>query len=116
MIPRRLPPRPRIDKSALAIPVTQRTRFDRHLAWVRTLPCCVPGCRATDVQAHHLTCSPDPKARGSKASDRYTLPICADHRRALHERGDERAFWNDLGINAVALAAHPWNTSGQEMP
>jgi hypothetical protein len=45
---------------------------------------------------------------GRKVSDRFTVPICRLHHRALHRRGDERAWWQDQGIEPLTEAAPLW--------
>lgn len=67
-----------------------------HLAWVRTLPCCVPGCTGRS-QAAHYRGSGDGGV-GLKPSDRYAFPCCAQHHREQHTVG-ERAFQVKYGID-----------------
>ena len=86
-----------------------RVRSAAHMAFVAEHPCIV--CGWPDVQVHHLTCGPEPKARGLKASDSYTVPLCPRHHDALHQRGDERAFWHALGIDPIAAAERLWAAS-----
>jgi hypothetical protein len=54
----------------------------KYLAWIRTLPCVVPGCRGRAEAAH---CG----ARGlsQKASDTNAIPMCAHHHREYHQFG-----------------------------
>ena len=109
--------RPRIDKSALAIPVVPRVRASAHLDWVRTLPCAAPRCRHHGrSEAHHLTCSPDPKAMASKAGDRWAVPLCPPHHGQLHAAGDERAWWAGLGVDPIEIAERLWEMSRCEIP
>ena len=88
-----------------------RVRSERHLRWIRTLQCTVPRCRPyRQVVAHHLTISPQPKARGLTAGDDWAVPLClACHgpgfAGSLHDRGDERAWWAARGIDPIGLAA-----------
>jgi hypothetical protein len=97
---------------------TSRVRDKRHLAYVASWPCCVPACGLEGVQVHHLTCGPEPKARGLKAGDDQTVPLCRGHHDSLHARGDERAFWAEVGFDAIAYAAQLWAESraGRAMP
>jgi hypothetical protein len=97
----------------------RRIRSKAHMSYVASQPCIV--CMWQYVQVHHLTCSPDPKARGLKAGDNWTLPMCADDHTALHARGDERAFWQALGIDPLQAAERLWLESeairaGKAMP
>lgn len=81
-----------------------RTRSVGYLAFLGVGQiCAVPGCHATNCQVHHLTCGPEPKARGLKSSDLWCLPICFSHhdpnsRDSIHAVGDERSWWRDRGI------------------
>jgi hypothetical protein len=45
---------------------------------------------------------------GRKASDKFTVPICRLHHRELHRRGNERAWWQSLGLDPLAVAATLW--------
>jgi hypothetical protein len=96
----------KIDKSALAFAEVRRTRNEAYLTWVRSLPCSVPGCRRL-ASAHHLTCSPEPKARGARASDDWAVPLCYPHHQdgpeSLHGSGNERLWWQRHGIDPLAL-------------
>ena len=100
--------RPKIDKSQLRYGEAMRIRDPGHLAFVAEQSCCVPGCATRPVQVHHLTCGSDPKARGVKASDLETLPICWAHHLGpcgIHAAGNERRWWHSFGVDPIALAA-----------
>lgn len=93
-----------------------RIRCPAHLKWIRTLPCAVPGCRLSEIQAHHLTCGPEPKARSLKASDVWALPCCRTHHDpnshgSIHHNGAEREWWAIRGVDPIARAAHLWSIS-----
>jgi hypothetical protein len=45
---------------------------------------------------------------GRKVSDRFTVPVCRLHHRELHRRGNERAWWENRGIDPLPLAATLW--------
>jgi hypothetical protein len=45
---------------------------------------------------------------GRKVSDKFTVPICRLHHRELHRQGDERAWWNNQGIEPLPIAAALW--------
>jgi hypothetical protein len=102
----------------MLIPKPVRERSAGHLARVRQMSCSVPGCCAAGpVQAHHLTIA-QPKARGLKASDACAVPLCHQHHDALHRRGDERAWWDAVGVDPIALAESLWRetVTGRDMP
>lgn len=50
-------------------------RDNKRLAAIRQLPCCECG-RAAPNQAAHSNFSIHGKARGIKADDKYTIPLC----------------------------------------
>lgn len=110
MIPK-IQPRGRIDKSALAFPIAPRIRSKAHLDWIRKQRCCVPGCARRDVEAHHLLQCEDAKARGLKASDAWTVPLCHTHHMALHLYGFEQEWAQGLGVDLIATAAELWRRS-----
>ena len=90
----------------LALPKTSRRRDKRHLRFVSTQPCVV--CGRTPSDAHHLRFA-EPRALGCKVSDEFTVPLCRSHHRALHEAGDERAWWHDTAIDPLPIARNLWS-------
>jgi hypothetical protein len=50
-----------------------------------------------------------PRALGRKASDEFTVPLCRIHHRALHRAANERAWWQQAGIDPVQIARQFWN-------
>jgi ERF superfamily len=85
---------------------TPRRRDKRHLRSVGTQPCVV--CGRTPSDAHHLRFA-EPRALGCKVSDEFTVPLCRSHHRALHEAGDERAWWHDTAIDPLPIARALWS-------
>ena len=60
-------------------------RSPEHLAFIRSLPCAVPGCgRTRGVQAAH---APGSRGMGQKRSDLDTLPLCFAHHEEQHRIG-----------------------------
>jgi hypothetical protein len=92
----------------MADPIRQpRERDEKYLAYIRQQPCCLCGDNTT-VEAAHLRVGSigDDKrdtGMGEKSSDRWALPLCAQHHRQQH-RMNEREFWASYGINPFALA------------
>jgi len=86
-----------------------RVRSKKHMAFVATKPCLCCGWKRPEV--HHLTCGPEPKARGLKAGDNWTVPLCSTCHRTLHAQGSERAFWSARDIDPIAVAAQLWAQS-----
>src|ERR687886_59209 len=49
-----------------------------------------------------------PRALSKTVSDEWTVPLCRTHHRALHDVGDEAAWWKQHGIDAAAEAQKLW--------
>ncbi len=98
-------PSEKIDKSQLTIGEPKRLRDKEHLKFVASQPCLV--CSRQPCDAHHLRFA-QPRATGMKVSDEFTVPLCRGHHRQLHEAGNEIAWWEDLGINALEIARGLW--------
>jgi hypothetical protein len=84
-------------------PVRERDR--EHLKFVAGQSCLV--CGRTPSDAHHIKFA-EQRATGRKVSDKFTVPICRLHHRELHRRGNERAWWQQQGIEPLAVAAALW--------
>ena len=97
-----------IDKSALSFGEPRRVRNKEHLRHVAAQPCLL--CGALPADAHHVRFA-QPKAFGRKVSDEFTVPLCRTHHRELHHTGNERAWWHDMGIDPLPIAAKLWDES-----
>ena len=95
----------RVDKSVLAVSEPARIRNSGHLAFVASKPCLI--CGRNRAHAHHLKFA-QPTALGRKVSDEFTVPLCSVHHRELHHHGDERAWWDARGIDALMVAEELW--------
>ena len=98
-----------IDKAALPLAEPRRRRSEDHLRHVRQQPCLV--CGRIPSQAHHLRFA-QPKALGRKVSDEFTVPLCSAHHDQLHHVGDEKGWWEDHGIDPIAIATDLWAETG----
>jgi hypothetical protein len=85
-------------------PVRERDR--EHLKFVAAQPCLV--CGRTPSDPHHIKFA-EQRAMGRRVSDRFTVPICRLHHRELHRRGNERAWWQNQGIDPLAIATTLWD-------
>lgn len=64
-----------------------------YLAFIRTLPCCAPGCLARPPsQPHHSTGA----GMGTKSGDRDTMPLCWKCHRAFHDGNGRFESWSRL--------------------
>jgi Rad52/22 family double-strand break repair protein len=95
----------RIDKSQLAIAEPKRLRDKAHLKFVASQPCLICGRQPSDP--HHLRFA-QPRGIGMKVSDEFTVPLCRGHHRQLHQAGNEVTWWENLHIDALAIAKDLW--------
>jgi len=84
----------------------RRLRSPQHLAHVRSHPCLV--CERKPVDAHHLRFA-QPTAMGRKVSDEFTVPLCRICHDRLHRDPNEEAWWEAVGIDALAIANELWD-------
>ncbi len=92
-----------------------RRRDPKHLEWIRSMPCCVPGCRRASpydvIHPHHA------RTVGAGGSDRETVPLCVEHHNEFHSLSGGRLRFNaKYGIDLAALAKEYASLSGREMP
>jgi ERF superfamily/Protein of unknown function (DUF968) len=93
------------DQAVGLISKPARERDRDHLRFVTSQPCLV--CGRTPSDAHHIKFA-EQRAMARKVSDRFTVPICRLHHRELHRRGNERGWWENHGIDPLAVAATLW--------
>jgi len=98
----------RIDKSMLAFGEPRRERDKHHLLFVATQPCLI--CSRAPSDAHHLRFA-QTRALGRKVGDQFTVPLCREHHRQLHECSDEASWWTDLEVDALEIAKGLWEQS-----
>lgn len=101
---------PRIQRTVLRSTPQPRAGDSRaHLANVRRLPCCIPGCNGGG-DAHHLLNVHDgaPKGTGRKNEDRWTVSVCRAHHDAAHKAGNDEAWFAGNGIQVRDLAKALW--------
>jgi hypothetical protein len=93
-----------------------------HVARVRKLPCCVPGCRRPAI-AHHIMVVRagmlgqvgDHLEKVTRRDDRFVAPLCPGHHNgwndSVHLLGSEAKFKKVHGIELLAIAVAEWNIS-----
>jgi hypothetical protein len=86
-------------------PEPRRVRDKEHLSFVASLPCLV--CGRVPGEPHHIRFA-QPRAMGSKPGDQWVVPLCRTHHRALHDAGDEQAWWQSAKIDPLAEAERLW--------
>lgn len=92
-----------------------RERDNKHLAFIRRLPCaaCLTtgGSDAAHLRAGDLNIGKRPTGKAEKPSDRWTAPLCRDCHTRQHS-GAELAFWQALGIDPFDLCQALFAVSG----
>ncbi len=84
-----------------------REKNDKHLAFIRTLPCLVCGDN-TSTEAAHIRMA-EPRAGKSstgmaeKPHDRFTVPLCGKHHREQHGMSEEE-FWDWSLVDPIFVA------------
>jgi ERF superfamily len=82
-----------------------RRRSKAHLAFVASQPCLI--CKTKPCDPHHVKIA-QPRALGRKVSDEFTVPLCREHHRDLHQQGNEANWWTKQGIAPLPVAARLW--------
>jgi hypothetical protein len=49
-----------------------------------------------------------PRALGRRVSDEFAVPLCRTHHRDIHRHGDEAAWRQAAGVDAVMIAQKLW--------
>lgn len=92
-----------------------RERDNRHLAFIRRLPCAACGiagpCDAAHLRAGDLNIGKRHTGKAEKPSDRWTAPLCRDCHTRQHS-GAELAFWSAIGIDPFDLCQALYAVSG----
>lgn len=88
-------------------PKAQPKKRESYLSFIRSLPCVVTGARSS-VEAAHLSFHSTRhghygRGKGTKAPDRWALPLCADEHRRQHSMSEE-AYWAQAGIDPHLMA------------
>lgn len=97
-------------KAVIPLPKTLRRRNKHHLTFVASQPCLV--CKRAPCDAHHLKFA-QPRALGRKVSDEFTVPLCREHHNDLHRHGNERAWWGNLSLSPMDVAAKLWAATSE---
>lgn len=91
----------------------------KHLAFIRTQPCCLPFCKREAEPAHlrmdNLAIGKELTGKGEKPHDRFCVPLCPYHHRTgidCQHNSNEREWWARTGLNPWTIAASLWIESG----
>ena len=85
-----------------------RVRDEKHLDFIRSLPCCICGDDTATEAAHIRTASLENgkphTGMAEKPSDKWALPLCGKHHREQHAFGNELEWWKCHGKDPFLLA------------
>ena len=105
-------PAPSVPKAPAS---ASRGSDNRHLAFIRRLPCAACGiagpCDAAHLRAGDITIGKRHTGKAEKPSDKWTLPMCRPCHARQHS-GAELAFWSALGIEPFDLCQALYAVSG----
>jgi hypothetical protein len=94
-----------------------RVEDKQHLAFIRTLRCCICGAPGPDP-AHIRSASAIHGKRetggAEKASDKWTVPLCRLHHDEQHDAGNELLWWASKGIDPFGLALALHHATGDD--
>lgn len=93
----------------------RRVKDDKHLDFIRSLPCVLCGDN-TSTEAAHIRygdrrVAKRPTGGGEKSDDCWTVPLCGQHHREQH-LGSERAFWQRCTLDPIFIAMSLHRLSG----
>jgi len=92
-----------------------RQHSEKHLRYIRRLPCVICGDPTTTEAAHVRFSSIQFGKRqvgvGEKPDDKWVVPLCGAHHRTQHQE-NERAFWAAHRINPLSVADELWSATG----
>jgi hypothetical protein len=91
-----------------------RIKNAKHLAFIRSLPCCI--CGGIDTEAAHIRSGSVEHGKPStgmaeKPSDYWTVPLCNRHHREQHSM-NELVWWQCQNVDAFDLALLLYKYSG----
>ena len=89
----------------MLIPKHKNIRDEAYLNTLRGEPCLV--CRR-GAEAHHLLYVGE-HGTGMRPGDNWAVPLCRDCHSELHRYGDEKTWWDLIGIDPVNWAKVNWD-------
>ena len=95
-----------------------RQHDEKHLQFIRGLPCLVCADNTT-TEAAHLRFSDQRAAKvnpgvGQKPHDYWTVPLCGKHHREQHTMNEQHFWFNLHGIDPLPVAAWLYLVSGDQ--
>lgn len=94
-----------------------RQKNEKHLAFIRGLPCVVclndTSTEAAHIRGGDLRAGKRPTGMGEKADDAFALPLCGECHRRQHDIG-EHPFFALEGIDPIRVALALWYATGKQ--
>lgn len=94
-----------------------RERDEKHLAFIRSLRCCIcgfPGPDAAHIRAASIVHGKRESGMQEKPSDKWTVPLCRVHHDEQHAAGVELRWWASKGVDPFGLALSLYAHSGDD--
>jgi len=93
-----------------------RQHSEKHLAFIRQLPCAICG-DPTTTEAAHIRFAVEPLGKrpvgtGEKPDDIWAVPLCGAHHRMQHGT-KEQNFWQAFNRDPILIALALWAHTGQ---
>ena len=92
-----------------------RQHNEKHLDFVRSLPCCIcldnTSTEAAHVRLASLRAGKRQVGKGERPDDKWTVPLCGAHHRMQHEIG-EAPFWKSVSRDPIFCALALWAATG----
>lgn len=81
----------------------------KHLAAIRKLPCCIPGCNIVGCDPHHIK-SAGERGMQLRAPDKWALPLCRQHHDEVERIGsrNEVRWFRHRGVHCLDLCKALW--------
>lgn len=95
----------------------QRVTDGAHLAFIRTLKCCICGAQGPDaahIRSKNALFGKPETGMQQKASDKWTVPLCRAHHDEQHKTGNELLWWASKRIDPFGLALALYAATGDD--
>lgn len=94
-----------------------RVEDKAHLAFIRTLHCCIcgkPGPDPAHIRSANAIYGKRETGGAQKASDKWTVPLCREHHDEQHAAGNELTWWASKQVDPFGLALALHSASGDD--
>jgi hypothetical protein len=94
-----------------------RVEDKQHLAWIRTLNCCIcgkPGPDPAHIRSANAIYGKPETGGQAKPADKWVTPLCRDHHDEQHKAGHELKWWASKGIDPFGLALALHSATGDD--